>query len=777
MIFNKEQFDRLFPFYILVSKGLSIDAYGPALEKMHKGCINKSFSGCFEIDQPQHTAIDFAALKLLADQQIEITINNQYQKVLKGQLEFLEATNQVLFIGSPDFRAVDEVENSGLSKPDFGYNSQLVDLLQALKEQEIINTDLKQVLDTANRHKSELKKTAANVHDIALLSMQNPDPLFRISLDGEILMCNQAADELIIFNFKEGRYTRTDFWKFISQEKAAGDSKWTFEAVSNKKIYLFICRSVRNRNYYNVYGRDITQQKNQEIELIDARIQAEHLARTKETFLANMSHEIRTPMNAIMGMSNQLAKTNLTAQQQFYLETIHAASDNLLNIINDILDLSKIEAGKLGFENIGFELRNVAKRVVQVLGLKAEEKGFLLRNSSFDENISPVLIGDPYRLNQVLLNLISNAIKFTEKGSVDLSFKLLEDNDTLQVIKISVKDTGIGMDEAFMKLLFDKFSQEYESVSRKHGGTGLGMSICKELIDLMGGSIDAESKKGEGTTISFTVEFKKGGATDLPEKDIVDISTDFLAGKKVLVTDDNETNRMVAAIILKNFGAEVVEAADGKQAIEAINKYALDIILMDIQMPVMNGFESASAIRLAGNTTPIIALTAEAIKGEREKCIAAGMDDYISKPFKEEEFLNVIAKWLKKDIPVAKFVAGEASKNETPLYDLSEIKAISRGNDGFVLKMVNTFCLQTPKMLQEMTEAYHANNFVRVKEIAHKIKPSIDNLEIGPLKLLLKNIENITQAKMITGDLTKIFEQADVGLTRVIIAMREEYPH
>jgi two-component system, sensor histidine kinase len=295
---------------------------------------------------------------------------------------------------------------------------------------------------------------------------------------------------------------------------------------------------------------DITDQKQLEFELTVAREQAEQSTRSKEVFLANMSHEIRTPMNAILGMSNQLAKTTLTKRQQFFLDTINSASENLLVIINDILDLSKIEAGKLSLEQIAFEPREVIKRAIQVLIHKAEEKGLVLSNSYFDDKASHVLLGDPYRLNQVLLNVLNNAIKFTEKGKVDIRLTVVNEARLSQTIRIDVEDTGIGMDENFKNTLFEKFSQEEASVTRQFGGTGLGMSICKELIELMDGEILVESKKGLGTTISFVVNFPKGEVEDLPSKEAFVADESMLSGKKILVVDDNEINRLVATTIL-----------------------------------------------------------------------------------------------------------------------------------------------------------------------------------------------------------------------------------
>ncbi len=519
---------------------------------------------------------------------------------------------------------------------------------------------------------------------------------------------------------------------------------------------------------------DITDQKKQEAELIEARKNAENLAHTQEVFLANMSHEIRTPMNAIMGMTNQLLKTNLVTEQLFFLDVIHSASENLLIIINDILDLSKIEAGKLNIENIGFEPKDSVNRVIQVLAHKAEEKGLTLHSSYFDANISPVLIGDPYRLNQVLLNLISNAIKFTEKGSIDLTFKLLNDSYTAQLIQIEVIDTGVGMDDSYLKHLFDKFSQESGSVSRRYGGTGLGMSICKDLVKLMNGEIYAKSKKNEGTRITCILRLKKGRYEDLVEKAKVQFRPDFLKDKQILVTDDNELNRLVASIILQNYGAQVTESANGSNAIELIKKRSFDVVLMDIQMPGINGFDATRTIRKSGYNHPIIALTAQAIKGEREKCIAAGMDDYITKPINEEEFLDMLDKWIKHSHPSTNLT--QCIMSEQQLYDLSSLKAISRGNEVFMQKMINIFCEQTPIMLKEMEAANLANDMEKISRSAHQMKPSIDNLNIVSLKQLIRDIENTGNENADNTALHQNIDMLKTTLLNVIDKLKIEYP-
>lgn len=516
------------------------------------------------------------------------------------------------------------------------------------------------------------------------------------------------------------------------------------------------------------YGLDITERKMLEEELIRSREHAEMLARAKEQFLANMSHEIRTPMNAIIGMGNQLSRSQLSAQQQFYLNTINTAAENLLVIINDILDLSKIEAGKLSLEKIGFEPVKVVYNAIEVMRHKAEEKGLRLTAVLNESQLSPVLIGDPFRITQVLLNLISNAIKFTEKGSVSLSCRVIAETASTQTVQCQVIDTGMGMDQEFIDRLFEKFSQENDSVTRQFGGTGLGMSICKDLVELMGGTIEVKSKKGQGSRFTITQEFKKGNYQDLPAVINTQITGDFLKDKKILVADDNEMNRLVASIILENHGASVLESDNGRATLEAINTHLPDLVLMDIQMPELNGYETTRLLRQLGNTIPVIALTANAIKGESEKCLEAGMNDYISKPFKEDEFLKTIARWLKTDITMK----SETAETVPPMYNLESLRDISRGNEAFVQKMIRIFCEQTPLMVKEMKAAWVEKNLAVMGAIAHKIKPSIDNLNIHSLKQVIRDIETAGKEQKETDNLEAQLELTEKNIAAVVSDMQ-----
>lgn len=587
------------------------------------------------------------------------------------------------------------------------------------------------------------------------------------------LFLNDTGEEIIKEKKRLREKNHSDAYE-LSVKKKSGENRWWL--ISGAPRYDETGKLIGSLGIH----LDITDRKKLENQLLKASRIAADSVKAKEVFLANMSHEIRTPLNAIIGMSNQMTRTLLNEKQGFYLDTIHTAADNLLVIINDILDLSKIEAGKLSLEKIGFDPKDVLARAMMVLNHKAEEKGISFTNDFTDSSLSPVLIGDPYRMNQILLNLLGNAIKFTEIGGVDLSCKVINRSKNTQTILMQVKDTGIGMDEDFVAKLFEKFSQEYESVTRRFGGTGLGMSISKELIELMGGKITVESKKGEGTVISVEIEFETGSIADLPVKTDLPTDSNILKDKVILVADDNEMNRLVAKTVVENYGAISLEAANGKHVIDMLESGKnIDLILMDVQMPVMNGLDATRFIRdTLKNEIPVIALTANAIKGESSKCLEAGMNDYVAKPFKEEDLIGTVAKWLmKKQIVIPEPVSSKSTALNTSdaLFDLSKLTEISRGNNNFIQKMISIFVEQMPVNIQDLKNAYEQKNLIAMAATAHKMKPSIDNMGIESLKNTIREIEKQGKANEYSKTLPDLINKIEKTLQSIVSTLKTEY--
>lgn len=379
---------------------------------------------------------------------------------------------------------------------------------------------------------------------------------------------------------------------------------------------------------------EIEERKKTEQELIISKRTADQSNQLKDAFLANMSHEIRTPMNAIIGFADILGKRKLGEQEMDFVETIKSSGSDLLVIINDILDLSKIESGLMVFEEQPISIQNLFHSLSALLAQKAKEKNIEL-TFICDKDIPDTLQGDPTRLTQILMNLVNNAIKFTVKGSVNVFVNIIKNEDELSVLKFSVKDTGIGIQEDKMEHIFDRFRQAESNTTRKYGGTGLGLSITKQLIELQGGTLSVTSKVNSGSEFIFTLPFKNAnGRQQLVQKgNRQNLNLAELSKLKILLVEDNLINiKFVSALFLQN-GMKTEIAETGKEAIEKVKNNLFDIVLMDIEMHGMNGYEATTIIRkdLKSNI-PIIAMTAHAMTGEREKCMQFGMNDYVSKP-------------------------------------------------------------------------------------------------------------------------------------------------
>ncbi len=523
---------------------------------------------------------------------------------------------------------------------------------------------------------------------------------------------------------------------------------------------------------------DITERKRHSDELIKAK-------QTKEQFLANMSHEIRTPINGIVGMVNLLEEIPATEEQKKYLHAIKTSSENLQVIINDILDLSAIESGNIKFEHIGFNLKSLMNTLINSFNYAAKQKGISI-TLNFDPYIDEILIGDPVRLNQIFSNLIGNAVKFTKRGYVKVYALKLDQEGNMGKFQFIVDDSGIGISEDKIKKVFENFEQGDISINRKYGGTGLGLAIVKQLVEAQDGSITLESKPGKGTKFTVDLQLEIGSKEDLTKKDPGSAKPSIrtipdkvdLSKYKLLLVEDNEVNILYTKKILNNWNCTPDEAKNGLIALEKLKENNYDLILMDVRMPVMDGFEASKFIRnnfdAPKSQVPIIALTANAIKGDDEKCIQAGMNDYISKPFQPETLKDKIISNMKLEGYTKKVSRMmDSSSNPSGTIDLTYLKEMSDNDKGFILDMIKSFIAQTPKDIENIWFHHSNEEYDEVANIIHKIKPSITFMGIHKLKDLVLEIEdNAKRRKLdVLSDQLKFFEHT---CKKAIAELKEE---
>jgi signal transduction histidine kinase/CheY-like chemotaxis protein/HPt (histidine-containing phosphotransfer) domain-containing protein len=491
-------------------------------------------------------------------------------------------------------------------------------------------------------------------------------------------------------------------------------------------------------------------QVRQQIELAKKEKEvAERTAQLKHQFMANMSHEIRTPMNAIIGMARLLLAKNPGAEQLRYLNAIQLSADNLLVIINDILDLSKIEAGKIIIEHIDFSIREVLQSARDMLMLKAEEKNIELRLITSPE-IPARLTGDPTRLNQVLINLAGNAVKFTEKGYVEINASLAKRGNKLW-IRFDVKDSGIGIAKEHLNSIFDSFTQAGAETTRKFGGTGLGLTICRQLVGLMGGEISVVSELGKGTTFTAIIPFHEAEVQveEVASNILEPLAMRRLSKLKVLLVEDNEFNRMVAEDTLREVlpGIRLNTAVNGQEAVDCIRTEMYDLVLMDIQMPVMDGLTATTVIRTTldepSRSVRIIAMTANVLQEDVRLYFEAGMNGFVSKPFNPDELLlkmdEVMSKApvvVERKIEVQAPPVVEAPREPLlpPLpelvTDMQFLKQLTGGNNEKMLKYIRMFLENAPKLLDSIDRALIIRDFPTIKIAAHSLKPQLSYMGV-----------------------------------------------
>jgi PAS domain S-box-containing protein len=609
-------------------------------------------------------------------------------------------------------------------------------------------------------------------HYVRSLIEASLDPLVTINIDGKITDMNEALEN--ITGITREKLKGTDFFDYFIEPQMArevyqkvfekgsvADYPLTLRHKHGKLTDVLFNGSVYKDDKGNVLGvvivaRDVTNQKRINTELTDAKVAAENateiaedaktkaesatamaedVARGKQQFLSNMSHEIRTPMNAIIGFTKVMFRTDLSPKQKEFLTAIKTSGDALIVLINDILDLAKVDAGKMIFVQKPFKLSSSIAAMLHLFETKIQEKNLELIKE-YDSKIPEVLLGDPVRLHQIILNLVSNAVKFTSEGKITVSVLLLDEDQEKVTIEFRISDTGIGIAEKDIEMVFENFQQATINTSSQYGGTGLGLAIVKHLVEAQGGSISVKSKINEGSTFSFELVFQKtkDEVESELETGIMELDSE-INNIRVLVVEDIALNQLLMRTLLDDYGFESDMASNGKIAIEKLQAKSYDIILMDLQMPEMNGFEATEYIRTKMNSQiPIIALSADVTTIDVEKCQAVGMNDYLAKPVDEKILYNKIVGLLKK--PALKKhnqqVVNENNQTGNPKFiNLEHLNLRTKSNPALMMEMISIYLEQTPPLISAMKQGLLDKDWDSIQSAAHKMIPSFSIMGIS----------------------------------------------
>ncbi|MBW7891574.1 MAG: response regulator [Chitinophagaceae bacterium] len=489
--------------------------------------------------------------------------------------------------------------------------------------------------------------------------------------------------------------------------------------------------------------------------------------KAKETFLSNISHELRTPLNAIIGFANLLSKQKLDPESESHVRTIHIAGENLLAIINDVLDASKIDAGMMKLEKSPFNLSALIRSVEAMFKAQAQEKGLQFK-VTLDEDVPVLLLGDQVRLTQILMNILSNAFKFTHSGSVLFSIYKVSETDREGVIGFSVNDTGIGIEEGKIAQIFDRFRQAEETVTREYGGTGLGLSIVKDLVELQAGTISVKSEPGKGTAFTIQIPFLK----NLLDSEAVDISPNdeaplYLDNCRILVAEDNEINRQLLQHLFRRWQVSYKIVNNGREVIDELKHNHYQCILLDIQMPEMDGYSALEVIRKEHKLTiPVIAMTAHVLQGEREKCLQYGMDDYISKPIDEKKLYALVRKYIDitndgeeilKELTEASVPSSAAPGTSFQFINTDYMEEIAQGDLSYKKLAGSLFLESVPKELAAMQRAIEEQRLGELNRLAHNFKTTISVMH--PRPSLIDKVDLLEAPSTPVTDLDRLLQE------------------
>ncbi|WP_375418934.1 ATP-binding protein [uncultured Hymenobacter sp.] len=523
--------------------------------------------------------------------------------------------------------------------------------------------------------------------------------------------------------------------------------------------------------YLLTFSSDITDLKR-------ATRVAEESVQAKQIFMANMSHEIRTPLHGVMGLAELLKKEPLSAEQDDYVDMIQYSVENLLVVINDILDFAKIESGKISLETIPFDVLKTVQDAARSLTFKMDEKGLLLRIVAPDEPL-PLALGDPYRLHQVLVNLIGNAIKFTQRGAITITIDASANAGRQLPVTFSVADTGIGIDPNHLGEVFNSFRQADSSIPRLYGGTGLGLTICKNLVELQGGQIGVRSEPGQGSCFYFTIPYSVSEAPLVKEPAIVP-QADLLQGLHILLAEDNAVNQLIAVSMLGQWQVQVDMAQNGEEALFKAQQRPYDLILMDIQMPQLDGIEATARLRATpgpNQQVPVIALTADAIRVNPESSHVLGFTDYLTKPYTELALYKILAQVSQRaqaSLPPPDAPNLPASRGLH--YDFSMLGRLA-SDESFIAKMLEMFVERVPGQVWGLHEAIEREDWTAVAHAAHGLKTTFGSLSIQPETSHLKKLEELAEARAPKAEFLPLINAVVKGTELFCALFQEELTH
>ncbi len=598
--------------------------------------------------------------------------------------------------------------------------------------------------DTLN-HLSVLVKNKVSVFDNILFEWENKDKAKELLYSNENNLLNDniyiAAINIQIQAEKELQEKITQNFA-VSRQALSISKAFTLLAIGAILLLctIIILHLLRNQRLIKALG--LSKQK------------ADKAANIKEQFLANMSHEIRTPVNSIIGFTNLLQKTPLQNDQQQFVNHIKSSGGNLLHIVNDILDISKMEAGMLHFQNTPFNLKELCYYIEMMFYNERKIKNIDFK-CLIAEGVPEAITGDDERLKQILSNLISNAFKFTEKGFIHLSVSVKNKTEQSATLIFSVKDSGIGVAKEKLATIFERFEQADSDTTKLYGGTGLGLSIVKKLITLQGGNINAESELGKGAIFTFTLPVKLPGtqpvtdtnsANEIPEN--VSTAINFMPGYKIIAAEDNTMNQLLLKYIFKQWNLNYTLAQNGAEAIELLKKEKFDLMLLDIQMPVMDGYATAKYVRSElKSDIPIIAMTAFVLQAEKDKCFASGMNQYLPKPINENKLKQLLSIYLlSQRNTVNNSTITHNADAENTYVSLSYLKDTFDNNPEFIKNILQLFIKEYPKDINLLNIANENKDVKKLKAVAHHLKSTSTSVKREPSQL--KSLQALEQTSI-----------------------------